>query len=229
MNKTIKDKVKEALPQLKEMDYKGLKQWAFGHSMDNRAAFPRFKKALLSFGIDYNEMKVNAFKVTPATKEIVLFSDAKASCTKFAICNQHGTPVWWGKDFGEIAEQSAAEMGAAKRAVWLAKIVKEREKLESIKLNLYVDASCLVYANRVDLNKRKNKANPLGYLAQRYGVELRVRTVRGVDNPADYYTTAKCPTWGKSGDNIDKIKLYNKGDWKGTKEEQEMDMLDGEE
>jgi len=125
--------------------------------------------------------------------KIVFYSDAKAKFDRFAITDESGQPVWHGNFFENDreydGEQSSGEMAAAKKAVWLAGKVKTALALDSVELELRVDAQWLVWANEFSPNtKTGGKARSLALLAIHHGVELTVVHVPGVDNPADTYT-----------------------------------------
>lgn len=214
---TIKAKVLQAQEELKTFNtHTELTQWAKSQGMDNRSAFSNFKKALKEINIDYNALRdahrVEKFKEIEESakkaKQITLYTDAKASADRFAVCNQDGEVVWSGRFFGKVAEQSACELESAKKAVWLAKKVAEDNKLDHIKLKLYVDAEWLCYANSVnkDTNsKTGGKARALGNYANYLGVYLEVVWVSGERNPADKYTTAT--GYYDYNDNLDDIKI----------------------
>lgn len=151
--------------------------------------FPRFKKALLEHGIDYAAMRSGARQEAAAavTHGITLYSDAKAAKLRFGICDQDGEPVWHGRDFDENDEQSAAEMAAAKKAVWLAGKVRDARGLNALKLNLKVDAQWLTYANA---ESGGGKAAELRAAASKARVVLDVTWVPGTENPADKWTVS---------------------------------------
>jgi hypothetical protein len=118
-----------------------------------------------------------------ATASLTLYCDAKANNDRFAICDKRGNPVWHGRFFFAIdhdynGEQSAGEIAAAKKAVWLAAKVKETLGLSAIKLALKVDAEWLCYANTVRQGKEGGgRARALGDLAIRSGVVLTVEHI----------------------------------------------------
>lgn len=200
---TIAQIVAEHITELKALTiHTELKEWAEAHELMTQARFPRFKKALLEHGIDYAAMRSEAAEArrNAATHEITLFSDAKASKFRFGICDQDGQPVWHGRDFDEIGEQSAAELAAAKKAVWLAGRVRERRGLDSLKLNLRVDAEWLTHANR---ETGGGQAAQLWSAATKAGVVLSVQWIPGVQNPADEYTI--CTGYQKWQSGIDQI------------------------
>jgi len=129
---------------------------------------------------------------------LTLYSDANASHSRFAICDRDGKPLWYGRFFDNDrefdGEQSSGEMAAAKKAVWLAGKIKEAIGADSLRLTLMVDAEWLCWANEAlkpDWNgKTGGKAKFLAFAAKKAGVDLDVQHVRGVDNPADPWTTA---------------------------------------
>ena len=140
--------------------------------------------------------KVLDGKVNEMPAFITLFSDAKASKDRFAICRHDGLPVWYGRFFDSDrdynGEQSSGEMAAAKKAVWLASKVKEHFGLTEVNLTLKVDAQWLRYANWVAAEvKGGGKARTLGLAAIRLGVRLTVEWIPGKKNPADEYTVCK--------------------------------------
>lgn len=130
---------------------------------------------------------------------ITLYSDAKASRDRFAICDAGGRPLWYGKFFDSDrdynGEQSSGEMAAAKKAVWLASNIPHGEGTE-IHLTLKVDAEWLTWANNVAAGEKGGgKARALGLYAQKLGVVLDVVHIPGATNPADKYTV--CPGFKK--------------------------------
>lgn len=187
---TIAQFVTEHIAELQALtNHRDLAAWADDHELMTQQRFPRFKKALLDHGIDYAAMRSGARQeaAAAATHEITLYSDAKASKLRFGICDQAGEPVWHGRDFDENDEQSAAEMAAAKKAVWLAGKVREREGLPVLKLNLNVDAQWLTYANA---ESGGGKAAELRAAANRAGIVLNVNWIPGTENPADHWTVS---------------------------------------
>jgi hypothetical protein len=202
-------KTKQTIPQLVQenadelrsrTDATTLRSWAISNGLDNRSAFPRYKKALLEIGIDYEALrnagvaaKLESIQAS-ATHELTLYSDAKAKNDRFGITDADGDPIWYGRFFEDDrdynGEQSLGELAAAKKAVWFASKVKEKVGAASIRLNLFVDAEWLCYANAVfePGNHSGGKARKLGEAAKRLGVDLLVEWVRGTENPADRFT-----------------------------------------
>lgn len=195
---TIKDKVKNAEQELKAMEsHTQLREWAISQGMDNRSAFPRFKKALKEIGIDYAQMRSGNREAAAAeiaqnaTHQVTLYSDAKASAGKFAITDANGEPVWYGRFFENdlsrgAGEQSGAELQAALKAVWFASKVAEAINAKAIKLNLFIDAQWLTYQD-----SPKQKGFALKRSADKSGVQLNTEWIPGKDNPADKYTTGR--------------------------------------
>ena len=139
-------------------------------------------------------------------KKLILFSDAKASKERFAICDKNGNPIWHGRFFENErdfnGEQSSGELAAAKKAVWLASKVKEAIGEEDLFLELRVDAEWLTWANEVgqeDDQGQGGKARVLGSQAKKFGIELEVVHIPGQENPADQFTT--CTGFKKWSDN----------------------------
>ncbi len=213
--KTIKTIVIESKDLLKTMSYKELIEWGKGSGFDNRQAFSRFKKALLDIGIDFNAKKYEHRDSTNENDKkyflsnlpkfkITLYSDAKAKNNRFAICNKDGEPIWHGSFFDNcVQEQSAQELGAAKKAIYLADKVFEENNIPHGErlLVLKVDAEWLTWGStRLDkYAKRGGKAKVLGFMAQKCGIFLKIEHVAGVDNPADEYTI--CSGYEKWSDN----------------------------
>lgn len=200
---TIAEIVAEHIEELKALTtHTELKEWADDNGLLTQQRFPRFKTALLEHGIDYAAMRATADQARreSAKHAITLYSDAKASKLRFGICDQGGQPVWHGRDFDENGEQSAAELGAAKKAIWLAGKVRERSGLDSIKLTLLVDAEWLTHANR---ETGGGQAAQLRRAAAKAGVVLDVRWIPGRENPADEYTI--CTGYMKWQSGIDQI------------------------
>lgn len=195
---TIKQNVELNKNVLLPMNQFELTTWAKEQGYDNRSAFANFKKALLTIDVDYDALKQQRHEAKREelekniTKEVVLYSDAKASKDRFGITDKDGNAVWYGRFFEDDrdynGEQSSGELAAAKKAVWLASKISEKVG-GVVKLTLKVDAEWLCWANETD--GRGGKAKQLRQLADRYNVVLNVEHVYGCDNPADYYTT--CP------------------------------------
>lgn len=196
---TIKDKVQAAASELRAMDQPALTSWARGNGMDSRAGFAAFKKALLTIGVDYNALRAARYEArqgamaAAAEASLTLYSDAKARTDRFAICDKSGAPVWYGRFFESDqdynGEQSSGELAAAKKAIWLARKVREEIGAQAIKLVLKTDAEWLCWANEVGRGGRGGgKAREIGELALRYNVVLNVEHIPGECNPADKYT-----------------------------------------
>ena len=178
---------------------KELYQLAIDLGFDSRAAFPRYKAALLSVcGIDYaavkaarQEQRAEALAAT-VTESLTLFVDAKARCQRFAICDSTGSVVWYGRFFeddmsfsyGDRDEQSACECAVARKAIWFASQVRNAVCApgKTIRLTLKVDAQWLVTLS--------GKASVLVSDAQKFNIELHVEWIAGTSNPADRWTTA---------------------------------------
>lgn len=198
---TIKDTVNANLDTLRTLDQRQLTAWAKDNGMDSRAGFANFKKALKAAGIDYDAMRTARIqgeaqeRAEAITHKVTLYSDAKCKNNRFGITDKDGNPVWHGIFFDNenvYREQSAQEMAAAQKAVWLAGKIKDELNLPAIGLALYVDAEWLTFANCVNEgSKNGGKARKLAEMANKYGVLLEVRYVKGTSNPADYYTTCK--------------------------------------
>lgn len=187
---TAKDKVLAAQQELKAMKtHTELRNWAISQGMDNRAAFPQFKKALLTIGIDYNDVRAGIYKEKSdnleksVTHKVCLYTDYKSSANRYAVTDCNGDPLWYGKDFDGPLEQSKGELETAKKAIWLAGKIKEQNGLSTIGLHLKVDAQWLIY-----WQSGKNKAWPLKAAAEKYNVLLNVEWIPGSENPADKYT-----------------------------------------
>ncbi|WP_421977151.1 ArdC family protein [Roseivirga seohaensis] len=191
--KTIAEKVKANEAELKKLtNHNDLRKWAIDQKMDNRSAFPKFKKALLEIGVDYEklrggERKAQADEIQKSvTHEVTFYSDAKASAGRYGITDEDGEPLWHGRFFGDEGnEQSDAELDAAKKAIWLANKVKETIGADAIRLNLYIDAQWLTYQDHP-----KQKGFALKRLADKYRIDLNTEWIPGKQNPADKWTVA---------------------------------------
>lgn len=172
-----------------------LRQWAVSKGMDNRAAFPRFKNALLDIGVDYAAIRAGRTAErreeldTAITHRVTLYSDAKASQDRYAITDADGSPLWYGRFFDSDrdydGEQSSGELAAASKAIWLASKVAEAIGSTAIRLDLYVDAQWLLYQDGP-----KQKGFALTRAANRLNVDLHLHWIPGKENPADEWTTA---------------------------------------
>jgi len=192
---TAKEFVAENAESLKKMTVAELTKLGC-EKFDSRAGFTAYKKALLTIGIDYNQMraerreeKVDEIK-TAATKSITLITDATAE--RFAICGESGNPLWFGRFFdGEGGEQSAGELAAAKKAIWLAGKIKESIGESTINLILQTDAEWLTWGEYTANNKQGGKAKVLGEMAVKSGINLKIEHIPGSSNPADFYSRTK--------------------------------------
>lgn len=138
--------------------------------------------------------------------EITFYSDYKLGTNRFAITDENGAPLWYGKDFDAPSSQAQGELNAGKKAVWLAGKVREMFDLPSIKLTLNVDAQWLTYQS-----DPKQKGYELTRLAEKYNVILDVNWVNGEDNPADAYTTKNASGYQKWSDvSIDEFRVLIK-------------------
>lgn len=196
---TIKERVGTDKEALAGADRPALVTWANEHGVTNRSAWGRYKRALKEVvGVDFDAMRQadkeaqRQATAAAATRRLVLYSDAKASAGRYAICGPDGEPAWHGRFFdGDRdfdGEQSSGEMAAAKKAVWLASKVSERLG-EPVALELRVDAEWLCWATSTD--GRGGKALGLGRAADRLGIALNVVHVPGTENPADRYTVGR--------------------------------------
>lgn len=167
---------------------------------DSRAGFSAYKRALTAAGIDYDGLQADhragkeaAHAERFAGAEVIrLVSDAAASHSRFAITTPAGEPVWYGRFFGDEGdEQSAAELAAAKKAVWLTgKYAAGR----AVKLHLTVDAEWLTWANESAngaYSKRGGKAKQLAAVAAKAGIALEVEWTSGATNVADKFTRCR--------------------------------------
>jgi hypothetical protein len=195
---TIAEQVAADADLLRNAPYTTLLDWATEHNIDNRSAWGRYKRALAAIDVNFDRMRdarraaAREELVQRATRRLTLYSDARASTARYAICDESGEPVWYGRFFDSDrdydGEQSSGELAAAKKAVWLAAQVAERTG-EHIALTLRVDAEWLTWANATDGSGGKAKA--LAAAAQRLGVALQVEHVPGVQNPADAPTVGR--------------------------------------
>jgi hypothetical protein len=195
---TIAARVAADAETLRNAPYTTLLDWATEHGIDNRSAWGRYKRALSDIGVNFDRMRdehraaARNELVQRATRTLILYCDARASTERFAICDENGEPVWYGRFFDMDrdfnGEQSSGELAAAKKAVWLAAQVAERTG-ESVALTLRVDAEWLTWANATDGSGGKAKA--LAAAAQRLGVALHVEHIPGTSNPADAPTVGR--------------------------------------
>ena len=198
---TIKEKVIENKDQLLSLldnnnPYIDLIKWGKDQGFENRTSFSLYKKALKSeLKIDFSELrKVWASKKTASLKSenfIELYTDASSKFEKFAITNSKGDVVWHGRFFEELS-QARAELESAKKAVWLARAIADKNGLENIKLILNSDAQWLLYFDSFLKNpKNAKKASELGKLALKMKVELDVKWIPSEKNLADSFTKTK--------------------------------------
>ena len=190
---TAKQFIEVNLERVKKMNLAELTKLGC-EKFNSRAGFSAYKKALLAVaGIDYNslrtarrEEKIEQLQ-TAAKKSITLVTDATAE--RFAICDSGGQPLWYGRFFdGEGGEQSAGELAAAKKAIWLASKIKEAIGEAAITLILQTDAEWLTWGEFSADSKRGGKARILGEMAVKFGIDLKIEHIAGISNPADYYS-----------------------------------------
>jgi hypothetical protein len=191
---TIRQKVDASIDTLRACaDHRALREWAVANGIDNRAAFPKFKDALLEHGIDYEALRdgrnaeLEAARAAKITHHLTLITDAKARTRRFGICHADGTPAWHGRFFDDDrdfdGEQSSGELACAKKAVWLASKVKDTLGVPALRLTLKVDAQWLCYQDHA-----KQKGYILTQLARKHDIELYVEWIAGSTNPADALT-----------------------------------------
>jgi hypothetical protein len=141
----------------------------------------------------------NEISLSP-THKVILYSDAKATRQRFGITAATGAVLWHGIFFdddpnfsyGSRSEQSACELAAARKAIWLANKIKAVANLVSLRLELRVDAIWLCTLS--------GKAAILKADARYFGIDLKVEWIPGSENPADRWTTAKGFTKWDSAD-----------------------------
>lgn len=195
---TVRKFVKENIDDLRELTIHQLKAVSSDLGIGTTVFLDTFRRILLEKGPDYYESKRNCEVIIsdekPKTNNIIrdltLYSDAKASKERFGVTDAKGNGVFYGKifDLEFNGEQSNSEMIAAKKAVLFASKVAAAAKCK-IRLTLFVDAQWLLYANKVKLGESGGgKARELGDFALRHDIDLEVKFVKGVDNPADKYT-----------------------------------------
>lgn len=119
------------------------------------------------------------------THEVTLYTDAKVSKNRFAVCDRDGEVVWYGQFYHteDAGEQSRGELCAAGKAVWLASKIREELALPAIQLNLIVDAQWLTYQDHGG-----QKGYRLTYQAIKLKVDLHITWISGTKNPADSWT-----------------------------------------
>lgn len=142
---------------------------------DGVATKQRWNKAVAAVieigGSDYYALRGECRAATmealrsSVTHEVTLIMDAKARCGKFAICDEDGDVIWYGRFFdddrsfsyGDSTEQSACECATARKAIWLGTLA--------------------------------GKASILASDARRFNVEINMEWIPGATNPADRWTT----------------------------------------
>ena len=191
---TTKKFVEENIKILQMMTRGQIINFAQKSGYNNASAFSHVKKNLLQNGIDLDKMREEETGerkavLSEAKHEVCFYSDANAGYGKFGITDENGNPIWWGKFFDDdVDEQSKSELAAAKKAVWLAGIIREQIGEESIKLTLKVDAEWLCFANEYNGSGYGGKATQLARKAVACGVHLVVEHVSSEQNKADQFT-----------------------------------------
>jgi hypothetical protein len=162
------------------------------------SAQPRWHNAVRAIvgigGVDYYQAKAEQQRLEEerlkreVTHEMTLYSDAAVVFQRFAICDGDKQPLWYGCffeddcsfSFGNLAEQSACEFAAARKAIWLASRVKDAVGASAIRLRLFVDAQSLISSPR--------KSAALASDARMFGIVLEMQWIPGKQNPADRYS-----------------------------------------
>lgn len=189
------------IDRLRAADYPALIEFGKAN-FNSRSAFAAYKRALKKFEIDYDGLQrahrdgraADHAERFAGADELHLVSDAAARHERFAITTPDGTAVWHGRFFDDEGdEQSAAELAAAKKAVWLAgKFATTHDR--PIRLVLTVDAEWLTWANEsaggVEA-KRGGKAKSLATAARKANIALRVEWTSGATNKADQFTRCR--------------------------------------
>lgn len=202
------------IDRLRALDYKALVNAGRMAGYDSRAGFTAYKKALTDAGIDYAALQAahrdgraadHAARFADAD-ELHLVTDAAASHNRFAVVTPAGDAIWHGRFFDDEGdEQSAAELAAAKKAVWLAgKFAATHDR--PIRLVLTVDAEWLTWANESAAGveaKRGGKAKQLAAAAAKAGIALRVEWTSGATNRADAFT--RCHGFQRWQDGLDAL------------------------
>jgi len=205
---TIKEIVEKNYEILKEMNQVEMTLWAKSHGIDSRAGFWRFKKHLKTNGIDYDKMRKARFLEKPKTESgpithaVTLFCDACVRINRFAICDKLKNPVWYGyfawRDEQHNFEQARAELGVAKKAIWLASQCFDliEGETKKIQVNLMVDPMWLRWSRISPELDPQGKMSELEFFARKYDVDLKFDHVQQVDNPASSYILAsKYQSW----------------------------------
>lgn len=138
---------------------------------------------------------------TNTIKNITLYCKVEPSLNCFVICNQDGKVVWSESFSASPIEPSACDIEAAKKAVYLAKKIREKHNLSSIYLTLIVGSNWLSLSDNKDYYDEL--AWKLLHLAEKYNVVLSVEHIPRKESPVDEYTVDRVYVDYK--DNIDQI------------------------
>ncbi|WP_429424857.1 hypothetical protein [Nocardia sp. GAS34] len=127
--------VRQGAAQLRGLHtYADYYRWAETHGLATRSLFRKFKAELLrQLDIDYDALRVRATgeraaaaaAAASAGPHIALSAAGYGQEDRYAVCGPDGAPVWHGhfhmadRDHPR-GDQQAADLGAAKKAVWLA-------------------------------------------------------------------------------------------------------------
>ena len=146
----------------------------------------------MSIDVDYDELKKqrdmdSVEKIRLAvTHKVTLYSDYKQREGRYAVCDESGNVLWYGRLFDEILEQSSGELEAAQNACWLARKIGDAAGAEGIALTLFVDAEYLTYQEHP-----KQKGFRLTEFCNKNRISLNILHVPGTENPADKWTTER--------------------------------------
>ncbi|WP_067666059.1 hypothetical protein [Nocardia miyunensis] len=127
-------------------------RWAETHGLATRSLFRKFKAELLrQLDIDYDQLRVRATGERAATAaaaasegpHIMLSAAGYGEEDRYAVCGPDGVPAWHGhfhmadRDHPR-GDQQAADLGAAKKAVWLAGKTRAAVDADAATLHLTV-------------------------------------------------------------------------------------------
>ena len=175
------DRIKKDKEVIKKLNgYKELYRYFVQLGMSGGSFFTKYKEALLEIGIDYDEKRAKQLceemKLRKYDNGVKLFLATSALDDRFAICAGNGKPVWvdycFEKYRGRDNEEDLYNIEGTKKAIWLTEKLRQKERLNGLRLNLIIN-------NDVEVDERI-----IVLLASRYKMYIEVMYTAKSDNPA---------------------------------------------
>ncbi|GAB93459.1 hypothetical protein [Gordonia rhizosphera] len=149
---TARDAVRDNATELSAMtSHLDLLEWAKAHGIDTGSLFAKFKAELRKqLHIDYDAVRQRTCDArweqmrqhARSVAQIVLYAAGDGEVASFAVCSADGEDPWYGDfhDNDNVAadDQDAADIAAARKAIYLAGQARTLAQLDVIGLRLVV-------------------------------------------------------------------------------------------